>query len=214
MDLGLVWTLAAMVVFVIAFVFILRHAFRANANQEAAWESAATQLGAERSDRREGNDRYVRLTRGACELEVHIALRGSSGGTASEQTRFRRAVRPPLPGLVVVSPQVHADAPPELVDALLPMFVGRALASSSRGVERLPLDELEAVGHPPMAERFDADARDAVRALRALGRCDVIADAEGVVVLIGRSLRDDASIVRWFEAVDRLGRALDASAKT
>lgn len=212
MDLGLVWTLAAMVVFVIAFVFILRHAFRASANQEAAWDAAATQLGAERSDRREGNDRHVRLTRGACELEVHIALRGSSGGHASEHTRFRRAVRPPLPGLVVISPQIREGAPPELVDAMLPMFVGRTLASSSRGVERLPFDELEAVGHPPMAARFDADARDALRALRAIGRCDVIADAEGVVVLIGRSLRDEASIVRWFEAVDRLGRALDARA--
>lgn len=214
MDLGLVWTLAAMVVFVIAFVFILRHALRASAAQEAAWQSAAAQLGAERSDRREGNDRHVRLRRGACELEVHIALRGSSGGQASEHTRFRRAVRPPLPGLVVISPQVREGAPPELVDTMLPMLVGRSLASSSRGVERLPLDELEAVGHPPMAERFDADARDALRALRAIGRCDVIADAEGVVVLIGRSLRDDATIVRWFEAVDRLGRALDASAKT
>jgi hypothetical protein len=115
---------------------------------------------------------------------------------------------------LVISQQVQLGAPTALVDALLPMLLGRPLAISTQGIERISLaPDIEAVGHHSMTPRFDSAVIDALRALQSVGRCELIADPAGLVIALDRPLRDAETIVRWFEALDRVGRALDAGAR-
>lgn len=221
MSTDLIIPVAAFILFVAGFVVAIRHGAKTEAAIEAMLEATAARVGGQRTEAREGRDRFRRVRGDRWQLELHTRFHGGDGAnhsrSSSESVRLRYEVRPPLPGLVVLTNRVHGTFDERvrvLVDMMLGEMMGRAPAASSAGIEAVTLrDDTRGLAHPAAAARFDATALSALRALREVTSCEVFADPAGLVLALQRPPRSVDEAAAWIAAARRLGEALDASGR-